>query len=792
MGRLLALIVALAAATAIAWAAMRPPASVEASATGFSAVAAMADVRAIASRPHPVGSAENLAVADYLLRRMSALGLESSVHDGVGVQPSKWQPNLVTGANVRNLVGILPGRDRSAAALVLMAHYDSVPGSPGAADDAAGVAAALQIVERIKAQGVPARDVLVLLTDGEEAGLLGANAFFARDPLAKRVGFVINLEARGSSGRVQMFQTGPNNGEAVRLLASTAARPQASSLSGFIYEKMPNDTDFSEALRAGVGGLNFAFAGRQFDYHSPTATPANLDPRTLQDLGDQGLAAARAAAFAQALPKPAPSLAYSHLFGDVVLAYPPIFGWLLLAVTVGLIVLGVERARRIEPLAWRDVGRGAWGALFSLLGACAVLHFARRATGAGAGYMDQRLLLAQSHHWEAALVLLGVGFYLWCAAEMARGRRNLAIIPLAAGLASCLFGGFDKIGLGLGVVAAVIGVLAYGRPVSRTGAWAGVLLAGVVGALAAQVFAPTAAIVIAWPLALASVAAAATALGARKSYASLAACAILAAIGGGWVGGYVHASYISLDLVELVAASLFLALPLFWPLAQCEDGAPPARLVGPLLMAGGFVALLIVRLHSPYDSRFPQVAYVSYQLDQDARRAWRYSPPEGRTPWSDTVLRGDGGKIRELRHWSITGPVAGAPARWIEQTAPPIELTKLGDGRLRLHLAAPPGARRIGVQLLSETPAQVESVGGVPLSLAIKPGAPTRLRWEAGPQGVDAIIRPEGPGTLLVRYAATQEHWPAAAVPLPRRPAAVMGFDVSDSTVIVGTRRFAW
>ena len=128
---------------------------------------------------------------------------------------------------MENLVGVLPGKDRAAPAVALMAHYDSVPASTGASDDAAGVASALEIVRAIKARGVPARDVIVLITDGEEAGLLGADAFFARDPLAKRIGFVFNMDVRGSAGRVQMFQTGDRNGGAIRLLMANTPRPVA-------------------------------------------------------------------------------------------------------------------------------------------------------------------------------------------------------------------------------------------------------------------------------------------------------------------------------------------------------------------------------------------------------------------------------------------------------------------------------------------------------------------------------------------------------------------------------------
>ena len=171
--------------------AVREPAPAPANAAPgvFSAARAMADVRAIAQRPHPIGSAESQRVQAYLLARMGQLGLDP--------RPRPFQSAKAAG---RNLLGVLPGRDRSAPALLLMAHFDSVPTGPGAADDAAGVAAVLETVRALKTRPSQ-RDVMVLLTDGEEAGLLGSKAFFGADPARAHVGVVINLEARGNRGR---------------------------------------------------------------------------------------------------------------------------------------------------------------------------------------------------------------------------------------------------------------------------------------------------------------------------------------------------------------------------------------------------------------------------------------------------------------------------------------------------------------------------------------------------------------------------------------------------------------
>src|SRR6185437_2705197 len=100
---------------------------------------------------------------------------------------------------------------------------------------------------------------------------------------------LFNMEARGDAGRVQMFQTGAGNSGTIGLLRRAAVRPQATSLSSYVYQRMPNDTDFTVSRAAHVPGMNFAFSGRQFDYHAASSVPATLDLGSLQDMGQQVL-----------------------------------------------------------------------------------------------------------------------------------------------------------------------------------------------------------------------------------------------------------------------------------------------------------------------------------------------------------------------------------------------------------------------------------------------------------------------------------------------------------------------
>jgi hypothetical protein len=214
--------------------------------------------------------------------------------------------------------------------------------------------------------------------------------------------------------------------------------------------------------------------------------------------------------------------------------------------------------------------------------------------------------------------------------------------------------------------------------------------------------------------------------------------------------------------------------------------------MGTALMVIGVVVLIAVRFAPPWEATRPQATYVQYHVDQDAARAWRLSAAKERTSWSEAVLRADRGAIAKRETWLYRRPVDAAPARFLSLPAPTISLHAQPDGRLALDATPPPGARVLSLQLRPDTAASVESINGIPAGLPLKPGAWTRVRWEAAQQGVHLVLRPGGPGRLEVRYAAVTDSWPAGAAPLPQRPAELMAFDQSDSTVVTGTRRFAW
>ncbi|MGR9071690.1 MAG: M20/M25/M40 family metallo-hydrolase, partial [Gammaproteobacteria bacterium] len=264
------------------------PLPVDAPPAFFSAARAMSHVRRIAQHPHPVGTVENAEARDYLIGELRALGLEPQVQTALGVHAA---PEGGRVGVVRNVLVKIPGR-KAGKALLLSAHYDSTHAGPGAADNAASVAAVLETLRALKHAPPLQNDLICLFSDGEEAGLLGAEAFVSSHPWATAVGLVLNFEYRGNAGASLMFETSRGNGRLIDGFAEAVANPLGSSLMVEIYKRLPNDTDLTVFKRAGLSGMNFAAIEGHSAYHTRLDRPDALHPESLQHQGEIMLALA--------------------------------------------------------------------------------------------------------------------------------------------------------------------------------------------------------------------------------------------------------------------------------------------------------------------------------------------------------------------------------------------------------------------------------------------------------------------------------------------------------------------
>ena len=277
-------------------------------------------------RPHPVDSAANDAVRARLVAELYALGLRPRLTDDLVCNGSAKARSIAC-ARVRNVVASLgPATGKH---VLMVSHYDSTPAGPGAADDGIGVAVMLETAAQLSGRKL-ARPVSFLFNEGEEIGLLGARAFLNSDPLAARISHAVNLEARGVTGPALMFETSRPNAAPVELYRRTAERPAANSLSTDFYKMVPNSTDVAVFEERPWAILNFAIIGNETRYHSPGDTLAALEPRSVQHMGDQALAAMLALAAGKA-PEARSERLFADLLGRSLIVLPVELGIALMA-----------------------------------------------------------------------------------------------------------------------------------------------------------------------------------------------------------------------------------------------------------------------------------------------------------------------------------------------------------------------------------------------------------------------------------------------------------------------------
>jgi Peptidase family M28 len=360
----------------------RPPAPSPASAptTEFSAERAGQVLKRLVGDgiAHPSGSQQNDVVRGRVIEDLKNAGYDPSVQTGFSCD------EYGDCGTVQNVVARLDGTEPGQAVLVA-AHYDSVAAGPGASDDGVGAASVIEIARALKARNTPRHSVVILIDDGEEAGLLGARVFVASHPYAKEVRAAVNLDNRGTSGPSFMFETGDANEWVVKLYAKSVARPATSSVFYTAYKQLPNDTDFTVFKAAGYQGVNFAIIGDEPHYHTQLDNFQNASTASLQDQGADGLSMAFALANADISNPPVGEATFFDVLNKWTVVWPA--RWTLKIAIAALVLL-------LVPIGWLiytkrlSARASVWGFSYfpltiAIVGALAfVLHRALRMTGA--------------------------------------------------------------------------------------------------------------------------------------------------------------------------------------------------------------------------------------------------------------------------------------------------------------------------------------------------------------------------------------------------------------------------
>ena len=370
--------------------------------------------------PHPLGSSANARVRERIVAALRGMGLTPQLQSGVMVcSNDDGACGMPT-----NILARIEGSDTgSDHAVLLAAHYDSVAAGPGASDNGAGVAAVLEIARILQLLPRARQSIILLFEDGEEAGLLGAEAFVQHHRWASTVSAAVNLDARGTSGPSLMFETGSANRWLMRLYSAAIARPLTNSVYYAVYKRLPNDTDFTVFKAAGYQGFNFAFIGDVAHYHTPLDNVLHADAGSMQHQGDNALSTLLALANAGPEPPPPGEAVYFDLFGRLLVQIPQPWAYPLALIGLLSIIIVGARLMQLQLLSVRALSWGLGGVAAAVLAgglAAAALMALLRVLGAGAaGGADA----AVAHPWAFELSFAALAFCI-SALIGARGQRH--------------------------------------------------------------------------------------------------------------------------------------------------------------------------------------------------------------------------------------------------------------------------------------------------------------------------------------------------------------------------------
>ncbi|MEU7899320.1 M28 family peptidase [Nonomuraea sp. NPDC049152] len=711
----------------------------------FSAERALVHLEKFATVPRPLGSPAGDRARDYLAGQLRAAGLTVEIQRSVGAWASR---GLATFGRVDNIVATLPGTD-STGTVLIAAHYDSAAMGPGASDDGAAVAAMVETVRALQAGGGEGlrNDIVLLMSDGEEDGVLGAEAFVRQHPLGRKGGVLLNWEARGVGGPSLMFQTSRDNAGLVETFVNGVPHPRGDSSMGELYRLLPNNTDFTPLTKAGFTGLNFAYIERSSYYHTAGDSIANLDRGSLQHHGENMLALARALGGAD-LPALASDhdVTYFRIFG-IMVTYPVALVWplALLAVLALLGLALVARRRRLVSVPRLLIG--AVSAVVPLVvsvvlaqGLWEVLVAWRPAYDGMGG------LLHRPQGFQAAIAVLSglalLGWYLPL-------RRRLG--PAALGVGALVWPA------GLGVLCAQVAPgMSYMFTLPA--------LFCALGGLAVLVLPGPA-----WARV------AATTLGTVMAATLLPALARNAFDGMGLALGGASALVLALfGLTALPIAELFLP----------EPGRRPGRgavFAVPLVAVGLAMALVGAGLATDtFDADHPRRTHLAYVMDADTRAARWVSADADPGEWTRRYVSGH--DVTGLPEGYARGTLWTGTAPSIKADGPRVAMLARDADTIKLRVTAGQGARSVTLRVdqpiteATAATAATAATGGigqvtVPVTGTRVNTWPAEIRFRGIPaRGAQITLRV--PGASRIRLTAIAETDGLSAVPgfVPRPP----------------------
>ena len=667
----------------------------------------MVHLHQVARAAHPTGSPEHTRVREYLLQQFRDLGHVPQLQTTTVMRFSRF-------VTVRNILVRIPGSEPGKPGLLVTAHYDSGEIAVGASDDGSGVVAILEAVRALGEGPGLRNDLIVLISDAEELGLHGAQAFADEHPWLADVAVVLGIEMRGGGGPSMMFETGEDNGWILEAYRTAAPRPWANSASREIYRRMPNSTDFAVLRAEGKQGLNFAGLAKPNVYHQSYDTVENLSEATLQHHGSQVLAMIRHLGNADLASVDAPDVIFFTLPLLGLVVYGAFWNWIIGALAGLAWSLAFISLRKKGP-AVRPALAGVVLALVFLVAMYFLpQHLVSWLQGA---HPEDRALMAGRFHRE--------GWYV------------LTIASLAVTLATLLFAlfrrWFSASGLIVGAIAVPVGLTGFLTFAAPFGAmnlqWP--VLAACIGALL-----------------LTGTAGEGRLAGWRRLSILLAAVPVLLIL-----TPLIEAIWLAMSLWFAMAIGLLLGTAVLLLL-------PSLRLIGELRwywppLPGAIAATLFlaigISMSAPAPDR-PAPSTLLYALDREEGSAYWLTDP--RRDSDDPGIAWATERVGEFSEDSSLPGFAGLYMRYRTATAPVVDaalpavrlLTNATGAGNRTRLAVESG---VGAEMLIVRPeddVRVVAVNGIELG---SPGRPGIEHWGVAEGGVELDFTLHDEGQVL-------------------------------------------
>jgi Zn-dependent M28 family amino/carboxypeptidase len=223
------------------------------------------------------GSPRQAAAREYLIGRFSEMGLHPYAGGSYELRYRVGSRRFV------NVVGVVPGAQPDAAPVLIGAHYDTIPGTPGADDNAAAIAIALEVARRCRAERAE-RPVVIAHFDAEEPPFFHSDAMgstrFVADQMGRPVHAAIVLDLVGHAVEMAGLE------DVLAVMGSESHPALAGAVAARTTEHLPVVTlpnrlmaDMSDHYAFRLADIPYLFlsCGQWRHYHLPTDTPDRLD-----------------------------------------------------------------------------------------------------------------------------------------------------------------------------------------------------------------------------------------------------------------------------------------------------------------------------------------------------------------------------------------------------------------------------------------------------------------------------------------------------------------------------------